>query len=526
VLTSETFESHENCTRHQEAEVVGRPLLSRQRSSKLSLPLKAAQPAGPTEGDARDVGLRRIHKVEVLNAQDAEGRTALMHAAQCLHAPTIRVLLDAGADRNLVDVQGRTAQMLAHGARNVGKSRAKAQSLSEFRNVSAATISNPPLIAARKEHVAISKEGMHGVGAFVLDVGTGSCKLMLWMRFSSVTLHELVEIKELDFKGMFEHGKTDPDPKADPRFNVLIEELHAAMDEAFAKQTLIQQCLITNLCVGVTAWYRQMNSELRDLGVVVLDALRDELELKARALADSTRIDAEWIEVEQTEEAMWEHKSVEYALQRAGLDPPLALLSGGQGSVQLSGLDGFTSFNLPLKQQIKDIDSDPGGRTSGLEKWRRIVRDTVGKGVLSSHLNKAAVDSQNENSEPVRLVLISGLFYVAKAAGVVRDSSDSYAFQPASVVLEEMERMLAKVDDMKMRTQDLAGAVRLSELLKTLFDEAHVQRVELLFARDWTLPPEPDPSKKFNFRTTWTAGWWLDKLSELYRTDTHMELTS
>ena len=56
VLTSETFESHENCTRHQEAEVVGRPLLSRQRSSKLSLPLKAAQPAGPTEGDARDVG--------------------------------------------------------------------------------------------------------------------------------------------------------------------------------------------------------------------------------------------------------------------------------------------------------------------------------------------------------------------------------------------------------------------------------------------------------------------------------------
>ena len=95
--------------------------------------------------------------------------------------------------------------------------------------------------------------------------------------------HELVEIKELDFKGMFEHGKTDPDPKADPRFNVLIEELHAAMDEAFAKQTLIQQCLITNLCVGVTAWYRQMNSELRDLGVVVLDALRDELELKVRA---------------------------------------------------------------------------------------------------------------------------------------------------------------------------------------------------------------------------------------------------
>jgi len=360
----------------------------------------------------------------------------------------------------------------------------------------------------------------------VLDVGTGSCKLMLWMRFSSVALHELIEIKQLDFKSMFEHCKQEPDPKADPRFCALVGKLHATMEEAFATQRLIQQCLITNLCVGVTAWYRQMKPELRELGVAVLDALRDELELKARALADSTRIDAEWIEVEQTQEAMWEHKSVEYALQRAGLEPPLALLSGGQGSVQLAGLDGFTSFDLPLKQQIIDIDGDAGGRTSGLEKWRRIVHETVGKGVLSSHLNKAAVDSQNENSEPVRLVLISGLFYVAKAAGVVRGSSDSYAYQPASVVLEEMDRMLAKVDNPEVTTQDLAGAVRLSELLKTLFEESDVQRVELLFARDWSLPPEPDPSKEFNFRTTWTAGWWLDKLTELYRMDTHMDLAS
>ena len=312
VLTSETFESHENRTRHPEAQVLGprsprssalsaqRPAQrsaqqvaqqvgqrSGQRSSKDSLPMKAARPAGPTEGEARDVGLRRIHRAEVLNAQDAEGRTALMHAAQCLHAPTIRVLLDAGADRNLVDAQGRTAQMLAHSARSVGKSRAKAHSLREFRNVSAATISNPPLIAARKEHVGVGKEDMHGVGAFVLDVGTGSCKLMLWMRFSSVALHELIEIKQLDFKSMFEHCKQEPDPKADPRFCALVGKLHATMEEAFATQRLIQQCLITNLCVGVTAWYRQMKPELRELGVAVLDALRDELELKARALADS-----------------------------------------------------------------------------------------------------------------------------------------------------------------------------------------------------------------------------------------------
>jgi hypothetical protein len=59
-----------------------------------------------------------------------------------------------------------------------------------------------------------------------------------------------------------------------------------------------------------------------------------------------------------------------------------------------------------------------------------------------------------------------------------------------------------------------------------------VQRVELLFARDWVLHgvgklhdgklmfPE---GQAFNFRTTWTAGWWLDQLAELYRLDTVLD---
>jgi hypothetical protein len=70
-----------------------------------------------------------------------------------------------------------------------------------------------------------------------------------------------------------------------------------------------------------------------------------------------------------------------------------------------------------------------------------------------------------------------------------------------------------------------------SELLRSLIDGAYVQRVELLFARDWVLHgvgklpngelmfPE---GQAFNFRTTWTAGWWLDQLAELYRKDTEL----
>jgi hypothetical protein len=483
--------------------------------------------------------MRLIVKEEVLNAQDSTGKTALMYAAECLHASTIRELLHAGCDRTKTDQNGLTAHMMARSAKSTSRE-VKIGALREFHGqFGDCKEGNPPLCALRgKDEVKLNADDLVGVGAFVLDVGTGACKIMIWVRFDTVSLIEAkeAEIKklpsgtELNFEKIFKGGKGEEDPV----FKELVTTLHKAMETAFEKHKQLQHCLFTNVCIGVTAWYRQLSEELQKKGRPVMDALRDKLQAKALELSHSRSIESKWFVVSQKEEAMWEHKSVEYALQAAGLEPPLALLSGGQGSVQLSGLDGFTSYDLQLKEKIKSIDKDvekdpekdPRKRKAGLDAWREEIKRVVNSKTdkLASQLNEFALESQGESSEPVRIVLISGLFHVAVAAKIVQANTDHYAYQPASVVLEMFDQLLEKVNDANTKTKDLVGAVRVSELLRSLIDGAYVQHVELLFARDWVLHgmdklPE---GQDFNFRTTWTAGWWLDQLSELYRKDTEL----
>ena len=49
-----------------------------------------------------------------MNLQDFEGKTALMHAAGNGHAEIVRLLLEAGADRNLRDNRGKVAEISHH----------------------------------------------------------------------------------------------------------------------------------------------------------------------------------------------------------------------------------------------------------------------------------------------------------------------------------------------------------------------------------------------------------------------------
>ena len=523
--TCETLGGHQNQTRWAER------------------PADHAQIAPPQHAAKK----RLIVKKEVLNEIDSTGKTALMYAAECLHASTIRELLHAGCDRTKTDQNGLTAHMMARSAKSTSRE-VKIGALREFHGqFGDCKEGNPPLCALRgKDEVKLNADDLVGVGAFVLDVGTGACKIMIWVRFDTVSLIEAkeAEIKklpsgtELNFEKIFKGGKGEEDPV----FKELVTTLHKAMETAFEKHKQLHHCLFTNVCIGLTAWYRQLSEELQKKGRPVMDALRDKLQAKALELSHSRSIESKWFVVSQKEEAMWEHKSVEYALQAAGLEPPLALLSGGQGSVQLSGLDGFTSYDLQLKEKIKSIDKDvekdpekdPGKRKAGLDAWREEIKRVVNSKTdkLASQLNEFALESQGESSEPVRIVLISGLFYVAVAAKIVQANTDHYAYQPASVVLEMFDQLLEKVNDANTKTQDLVGAVRVSELLRSLIDGAYVQRVELLFARDWVLHgvgklhdgtlmfPE---GQAFNFRTTWTAGWWLDQLAELYRLDTVLD---
>ena len=63
--------------------------------------------------------------------------------------------------------------------------------------------------------------------------------------------------------------------------------------------------------------------------------------INAKLVEIRVPVELEWRAIEATEEAQYEYKAVEYAARVTGLLPPVAVLAGGSGSGQLTGLDGF-----------------------------------------------------------------------------------------------------------------------------------------------------------------------------------------
>ena len=111
----------------------------------------------------------------------------------------------------------------------------------------------------------------------------------------------------------------------------------------------------------------------------------------------------------------------------------------------------------------------------------------------------------------MRIVLISSFFYLAVKANLIAKDTKSvnYTYQPLEVIIDSVVKVR---DEPKNSNKDRANAVRLYTLLTELFDTLYSTRVECLIARDWQL----GGGEREDFRTTWSAGWWLDQLVELY----------
>jgi len=118
-------------------------------------------------------------------------------------------------------------------------------------------------------------------------------------------------------------------------------------------------------------------------------------------------------------------------------------------------------------------------------------------------LSKQASDAQSEG-RVVRVVCISGLYYAACHAGLVKKGY-RYDYQNA---VDVRKRVLEVIADPATDAKNTVNLVRLDELLEVAFGEECLHTVELLFARDWNLGGAEQ------FRTTWTAGWWLDRVLE------------
>lgn len=82
---------------------------------KMSPPLNPVFKLAVAHGVLASIRLH-ISRNDVLDARDETGQTPLMIAARKNRAEACRLLLDAGADRSLVDMNGFTAQDLARAA--------------------------------------------------------------------------------------------------------------------------------------------------------------------------------------------------------------------------------------------------------------------------------------------------------------------------------------------------------------------------------------------------------------------------
>ena len=192
---------------------------------------------------------------------------------------------------------------------------------------------------------------------------------------------------------------------------------------------------------------------------------------------------------------------------------PLAMIAGGSGSVQVTGLDSFSSFPAALKEGEQVIKSAPT-KEEGLARWQEQVGSQFKSGALISILGQAADRAQTDGRTGVTIVIISAFFYAAVAAKLAKkglNTKDLNKTHPASHVCEELDKL---IQNPKTDAKDLANASRLLTILRRMFDESCMGVVDCLFARDWEL------EGKAEFRTTWTAGWWLDRLLEMYQKET------
>ena len=159
-----------------------------------------------------------------------------------------------------------------------------------------------------------------GVGAIVLDAGTGGCKLIAWFRFRAIKMKELDEVKLKDLAGgtswemMVEQGEDGA------AFQLMCQRMEEKIDELMKLPEA--QCVVFTHCfAGVTAWFRQLKDHLKSGGRKLFDHMMDRL--SARLRTHKVHCGVDWREISSNDEARYETKAVDYALFDQHIDAPV-----------------------------------------------------------------------------------------------------------------------------------------------------------------------------------------------------------
>lgn len=173
-----------------------------------------------------------------------------------------------------------------------------------------------------------------------------------------------------------------------------------------------------------------------------------------------------------------------------------------RGPLDLSLSEGMSAESLlPVSGTgVGKLDDISRAIGRGVERWQQRVAmefHTKASPLKDFYFHLA---TQASPEKPLRVVLISAFYYAALSAKLVKKGDKTYAYMPAIKAAEMLQAYIKRACLECEVSEALANIVRLDTVISLLFGAAHLQNVELLFARDWEIRGCP-------FRTTWTTGW-------------------
>ena len=126
-------------------------------------------------------------------------------------------------------------------------------------------------------------------------------------------------------------------------------------------------------------------------------------------------------------EAQYEWKAVEYAVRQSGLGQPSLILSGGKGSVQVTGLDDSSSVSAPLgdgEALVAAYAHDRGAGVAACEAFYTakmpVERSLTALFAQALQRPDMHADQRVDTDEAtIRVVAISGFYYAALAAKLI-----------------------------------------------------------------------------------------------------------
>ena len=298
-------------------------------------------------------------------------------------------------------------------------------------------------------------------------------------------------------------------------FKSVRDVIYAALEKAKEKVAGYERVTWTQCYLSVTDWFRELAPKPKARATAFLNAVELSTSQKLAALHMPIRL--RWEVTSGYAEAQYEWKAVEYAVRQSGLAQPALILSGGRGSVQVTGLDDSSSVSAPLSDGEALIKEHAASRSKSVEACEAFykVKMPVEKS-LTSLFAQALENSADDDEAAIRVVAISGFYYAAVAAKLIEKGATVYQYLKASNIAKSLVKMR---DDEETKPADVAAAVRFHMLLHKMFDAKHLHKVEILFARDWKLGDPSKPEGQTPYRTTWGSGWWIDQVTKLFEED-------